>query len=90
MLKGINRQVVEIAHPDSAYFERVLFFVKPEYSAVNEEKLRGKAQLIIRKASAPPGGGAERGRREKVAEAVKLILAASSGAVAAGVFFWLF
>ena len=29
MIKGVNRQVVEITQTDCEYFERILFLVKP-------------------------------------------------------------
>ena len=29
MIKGVNRQVVEVQETDCDYFERILFFVKP-------------------------------------------------------------
>ena len=33
MIKGVNRQVIEITQTKCEYFEKVLFFVKPEYAA---------------------------------------------------------
>lgn len=90
MLKGINRQVVEIAHPESAYFEKVLFFVKPEYSSVNEEKLKSKAQVLIKNASAPPFGKNASNKKDKIIQAAKFIGAAFTGAAAVGILSWLF
>ena len=46
MIKGVNRQVVEITQTQCEYFERVLFFIKPEYSAVSEGDLRERASEI--------------------------------------------
>ena len=40
MIKGVNRQVIEISETDCEYFERVMFFVKPEFVNVSEGKLR--------------------------------------------------
>ena len=37
MIKGVNRQVVEVSHTDSIYFEKVLFFVRPEYYGMSEK-----------------------------------------------------
>ena len=55
MIKGVNRQVVEVQETDCAYFERILFFVKPEYASVSEGKIRERASLIAnRTQSAPP------------------------------------
>lgn len=40
MIKGVNRQVIEITQTKCEYFEKVLFFVKPEYAATSEGTLR--------------------------------------------------
>lgn len=30
MIKGVNRKVIEINHPDSIYFERAVLYLRPE------------------------------------------------------------
>ena len=47
MSKGVNRQVLEIHDTGSDYFEKAMFFVRPEYSAVNERKLIANATELI-------------------------------------------
>lgn len=54
MIKGINRQVVEVRETGSDYFERILFFVKPEYASVSEGKIRERAGLIAGRGEKPP------------------------------------
>ena len=54
MIKGVNRQVVEVQETDCAYFERILFFVKPEYASVSEGKIRERASLIANRTEAAP------------------------------------
>ena len=44
MIKGINKQVLEILEPKSDYFEKALFFVKPECVNFSENKLKDLAQ----------------------------------------------
>lgn len=75
MIKGVNRQVVEITQTDCEYFERILFLVKPEFSAVSEGKLRERASQMS-SAGKPP---ATRMRR-KVSSVLSLSVAALSGA----------
>lgn len=41
MIKGVNRKVIEINHPESAYFERAVLYLRPD---VNEAPLHA-AQL---------------------------------------------
>ncbi len=43
MIKGVNRQVLEIHDTGIDCFEKALFFVKPEYSTLSENKLRDRA-----------------------------------------------
>lgn len=80
MLKGVNRQVVEIPQPDSVYFEKVIFFVKPEFSDISETKIRSSADELIKNASPPPRKKEVGKRREKLLFYVKFSLAALSGA----------
>ena len=54
MLRGVNRQVIEISETDCEYFERVMFFVKPECAGVSEGRLRERANAIAGKADKPP------------------------------------
>ena len=54
MLKGVNRQVVEIAQPENKYFERILLFVRPEYSGLNEARLTRQAQSALPDPDRPP------------------------------------
>ncbi len=76
MVKGVNRQVLEIHEVGSEYFEKALFFVKPEFSMENEGKLKSKAILSMQKVSSLP-----RTRSQKVKSRVLIFLemAASAG-----------
>lgn len=54
MLKGVNRQVLEIHETGCEYFEKALFFVRPEYSAESESKLKGNALKSIKSSVGVP------------------------------------
>lgn len=54
MIKGINKQVLEIIETNNGYFEKALFFVKPEFSGYSESKLRELAQNELNSAAVPP------------------------------------
>ena len=54
MVKGVNRQVLEIHETGSEYFEKALFFVRPEFSMENEGKLKSKALSSVQNLSAVP------------------------------------
>ncbi len=54
MIKGVNRQVLEITNTENPYFERIIFFVKPEYTAADRAKLKKEAENFALKAHKPP------------------------------------
>lgn len=54
MIKGVNHRVVEVSDTGSEYFEKIMFFVSPDYAALSENKIREKAGAIAKGASAPP------------------------------------
>jgi len=48
MIRGINRQIIEVCDTGNQYFERALLFVRPEYASVDHKMLKAQAQNIIR------------------------------------------
>lgn len=54
MIKGVNHRVVEVSDTGSEYFEKIMFFVSPDYAGLSEGKIREKAGSIAKGASAPP------------------------------------
>lgn len=54
MIKGVNHRVVEVSDTGSEYFEKIMFFVSPDYASLSESKIREKAGTIARGTSAPP------------------------------------
>ena len=60
MIRGVNKQVLEVTNTENPYFEKIIFFVKPEYVNVGREKLNNEAKLYAKKAKRPP-----RARRTK-------------------------
>lgn len=84
MIKGVNRQVVELPQPECEYFEKVLFFVKPEYAQVSEGKLRERAASLSTEKNLP---APSRIKRRKWLAAAKIIASASVGALVTAVIF---
>ena len=39
MIKGINRQIIEINQTGSLYYEKALLIVKPEFSSAQQQLL---------------------------------------------------
>ena len=47
MVKGVNRQVLEIRDPGAPSFVRAFFFVKPVYAFTGEQTLRRAAEETL-------------------------------------------
>ena len=54
MIKGVNKQVLEITETQNGFFEKAIFFVKPEYSGMSEGRLRESAKREMDSAGKPP------------------------------------
>ena len=76
MIKGVNKQVVDVNEPDSAYFERVLFFVKPEFSGLGEGALRKKADALLHTAGEGGVARTKRPMKKRLWGAVRIVAAA--------------
>lgn len=81
MIKGINRQVVEVKDTGNDCFEKILFFVKPEYVGMSEGKIRERAGLVTKGATLPPPTKLHKSR---LIEALKLVACVITG-VAVGI-----
>ncbi len=54
MIKGVNRQVLEVTNTENPYFERIIFFVKPEYMNEDRAKLKKEAETLAKTTHKPP------------------------------------
>lgn len=53
LIKGINRHIIEITDTDSAYYERALLVIKPEYASAERELLEKEARKVLKDLGAP-------------------------------------
>ena len=70
MLKGVNKQVLEITETQNGYFEKAIFFVKPEYSGMSEGRLRESAKKELSGAGVPPE--MKRGRHDRLKKLITI------------------
>ena len=56
MIKGVNRQMIEVTQTDSPFYERALFVVKPEYAGESYEALHREAIQVMERLGAPSAG----------------------------------
>lgn len=54
MIKGVNKQVLEITNTENPYFEKIIFFVKSEYGNEDRAKLKKEAENYALTAGKPP------------------------------------
>ncbi|HHW45984.1 MAG TPA: hypothetical protein GXX17_03615 [Clostridiales bacterium] len=54
MLRGVNRQIIEVNNTGNRYFEKVILFVKPEYSDASRHKLEDEAYQLLESFGQPP------------------------------------
>ena len=58
MIKGVNRQMIEVTQTDSPFYERALFVVKPEYAGESYEALHREAIQVMERLGAAALAGA--------------------------------
>lgn len=54
MIKGVNKQILEVTNTENPYFEKIIFFVKPEYKNADRKKLRAEAEALSQTTQKPP------------------------------------
>ena len=54
MIKGINKQILEVTNTESPYFEKIIFFVRPSSQNMSEKKLKAEAEKISTEIKKPP------------------------------------
>ena len=77
MIKGINRQVIEVLDAGNIYYERALLVVRPEFAAAQREVLEKEARHMLGKMRAP---SAIKKKKAFLYWFVRLGLAACAGA----------
>jgi len=50
MIKGINRQMIEVTHTGSPYFERAYFVVRTDCGQPSDDTLRNLADKLVQQA----------------------------------------
>lgn len=53
MIKGINRQIIEVRQTGSIYYEKALLIVRPEFSSAQQQILEREAHKLLRRIDAP-------------------------------------
>jgi hypothetical protein len=82
MIKGVTKKIIEINNPDSIYFEKAVFYLRPNVRELPQEVSRAEAQRYIARL------GLEYNRkRRKSSICGKIVLSAVSLIFAAALIF---
>lgn len=54
VIKGVNKQILEVTNTENPYFEKIIFFVKPEYNNEDRKKLQKEAETLATVTQKPP------------------------------------
>lgn len=78
MIKGINRQILEVTNPESPYFDKILFFVSGEGSAAGDENLKSEARKIASQIKKPPK--TKKSRKDRFLNVAFIVFGVGAGA----------
>ncbi|MBR7072525.1 MAG: hypothetical protein IKI33_02755 [Eubacterium sp.] len=78
MLKGVNKQILEITNTESPYFEKIIFFVRPSGAKLSEGALQREAEKYSRQPVKPPK--TRKSKREKLTTLLCVLLGLGAGA----------
>ncbi len=84
MLKGVNKQVVEVVDMENEYFEKAILFIKAEKQERDEKTIKQRAGEYVKTIRYTPRKRLSPG--QLALKAAKFASAAAVGAVAAGLF----
>ncbi len=54
MMKGVSKQILEVTNTENPYFEKIIFFVKPEHQNTDRKKLQSEAEAVASVTQRPP------------------------------------
>ncbi|MCI9575531.1 MAG: hypothetical protein HFJ84_02410 [Clostridiales bacterium] len=77
MIRGINRQIIDVQDTGSTYYERAYLVVKPEFASAERELLEKEARKVLKSMDAPSG---MKRANTKLAWFIRLLAAAGLGA----------
>lgn len=75
MIKGVNRQIIEVTDTGNCYFERALLVVRPNCADLESDRLHEEARRLVTAA----GGYAGLRRNKRRSNRRALLLAAACG-----------
>ncbi|MGN1404008.1 MAG: hypothetical protein ACI4XB_06795 [Ruminococcus sp.] len=56
MVKGVQKKIIEVNHPDSLYFERAVFYLKPGITQLPQQLSQADADALLMEAAPARSG----------------------------------
>ncbi|OJU14365.1 MAG: hypothetical protein BGN88_02355 [Clostridiales bacterium 43-6] len=53
MIKGVNKQIIEVSDTGNKHFEKAILFVRPEYMSETEQTIRKEAYRFLEGVGTP-------------------------------------
>ncbi|MBQ2676864.1 MAG: hypothetical protein IJF54_05665 [Clostridia bacterium] len=70
MIKGVNKNIIEVANTGNRYFDKAILFVKPRYNTETTHKLEDEARQYLKSVGIP--SNIKKGARQKLYKTKKL------------------
>lgn len=86
MLRGINRQVLEITETNNMYYEKALLVIRPEYTGAQRHILEKEARIMLKRMYPP---SAIKGRQKVWYWFLRLGLASIAGGITSAIIIFL-
>ncbi len=78
MIKGINKNVIEVLEVESAYYEKAILFIKPQFVETNREVLEVEAKKILKNLDTMSSIKSKKRIKEKIMVGVCLVSIAAT------------
>ncbi len=83
MIKGVNKKIIEVNHTDSIYFEKAVFYLRPNVRELPAEVSRAEAEKYVSRL------GLEYRRKKRRPQKIIIVSAVTVIAVSALIIFLL-
>ena len=77
MIRGINKQIIEVLDTGNTYYEKAYLIIKPEFCSAERELLEREARKVLKTMDAPSN---MKKSQNRLAWTVRLLAAAGTGA----------
>lgn len=89
MVKGVNKNIIEVHDITSEFFDKAILFVKPEYALFDNEKLFKEARRYVKNANLNRKCGKTAPKKRTTPIITRFAYSASAAALTAAICYFL-